>query len=79
MRLKHSAEEADEVRREGHAAARAGASEHDNPYDRLTMAYRHWRAGFGLVEKSRRNQEFVDRSMPAFRHAPNDRRPSRCF
>ena len=48
MRLTHSAEEAGEVRREGRAAARAGASEHDNPYDRLTMAYHHWRDGFGF-------------------------------
>ena len=47
MRLMHSPEEAGEVRREGRAAAKAGCSEHDNPYDRLTMAYRHWRAGFG--------------------------------
>ena len=54
MRLTHSAEEAGEVRREGRAAARAGASEHDNPYDRLTMAYHHWRDGFGLNRESPR-------------------------
>jgi hypothetical protein len=49
MRLKHNAEEAEEVRREGRAAARSGCSEHDNPYHRLTTAYRHWRMGFGVA------------------------------
>jgi hypothetical protein len=52
MRLNHSSEEADEVRREGRAASRAGASEHDNPYDRLTMAYHHWRDGFGIHKRN---------------------------
>jgi len=52
MRLTHSAEEAAEVRREGRAAARAGASEHDNPYGRLTMAYHHWRDGFGFHDRT---------------------------
>jgi hypothetical protein len=53
MRLTHSSEEADEVRREGRAAAKAGASEHDNPYDRLTMAYHHWRTGFEASQQWR--------------------------
>jgi hypothetical protein len=54
MRLKHSSEEAEEVRLEGRAAARSGCSEHDNPYDRLTMAFRHWRTGFEASQEWRR-------------------------
>jgi hypothetical protein len=75
MRLNHSPEEADEVRKEGRAAARAGASEHDNPYHRLTMAYRHWRDGFGVAVSP---TAYGVRTQPGLSRSPNGR-ASRCF